>query len=62
MGVDTSRWSHLADFVGHSNDALSGFFLLSCSPITLLRYADKSIVSVMKLYIERNNLERIFEK
>ena len=25
MGVDTSRWSHLADFVGHSIDALSCF-------------------------------------
>ena len=26
-------------------------------PITLLRYADKGIVSKMKVYIERNNLQ-----
>ena len=26
-------------------------------PITLLRYADKHIVNIMKVYIERNNLK-----
>ena len=26
-------------------------------PITLLRYADKHIVNIMKVYIERNNLQ-----
>ena len=29
MGVDTSCWSHLADFVGHSIGALACFFLVS---------------------------------
>ena len=29
MGVDTSRWAHLTDFVGHSIGALSCFFPLS---------------------------------
>ena len=28
-----------------------------CHPIMLLRYADKRIVNIMKVYIERNNFQ-----
>ena len=52
MGVDISRWSHLTDFVGHS---IGAFF--STVMFNLLRYADKRIVIIMKMYIERNNLQ-----
>ena len=43
-------WLHMADCVGHSIEALS--FVVS-----QLRYADKLIVKIMKVYIEMNNLQ-----
>ena len=62
MGLDTSRWSHLADFVGHSIGALACFFV-DCGHnkpillVTQLCYADTCIVNIMKVYFERNNLQ-----
>ena len=47
MGVDTSLLSHMVDSVDHSIGALSW--------VTQLRYADKRIVNIMKVYIKRNN-------
>ena len=37
MDVDTSWWSYLTDFVGHSIGAVSYFFLLSCLCLLALR-------------------------
>ena len=53
--VDTSCWSYLAD-VGVSllNMGMINKLILL---VTQLRSADKCIVNIMKVYIERNNLQ-----
>ena len=56
----TSWWSHLADIFGYSIAALVCFFVdfWNSKPILLanqLRDADKCLVNIMKVYIERNN-------
>ena len=39
------------------NGALACYFYCRIHPCTLLRYADKRIVHIMKIYIESNNLQ-----
>ncbi len=56
MSIVTSRWSHLSHIVHHSIGWCARLFL-STVVFTLLRYADKRIVSIMKVFIERNNLQ-----
>ena len=46
MGVNTSRWSHLM-----------AMQLVRCLLVTQLRYADKRIVKIIKVYIETSNLQ-----
>ena len=54
----TSRWSLLANFVGHSLGVLSFFFLLSCSPNYAITLCKINVLSnTMKVYNERNRLQ-----
>ena len=57
--IVSSWWLHLSDIVHHSIEWCAGvFFLPSCSPkYVVLRYADKRIVNIMKVYIERGNFQ-----
>ena len=56
VSIVTSWWSHLSDIVHHSIEWCDGMFL-SVVMFTQLRYADKRIVNIMKVHIERNNLQ-----
>ena len=56
VSIVTSRWPHLSDIVHHSIEWCTGEFL-SAVVFTQIRYADKRIVNIIKVYIERNNLQ-----
>ena len=56
VSIVTSLWSHLSDKVHHSIEWCAGVFL-STVVFALLRCADKRIVNIMKVHIERNNLQ-----